>query len=66
MVCWVTTQRYTECVAATAARAVVEVVHACHAHGVMHQDLKPENILYAGKSEDTQLKAIHSGLPVFG
>ncbi|MCO5552728.1 hypothetical protein L7F22_006245 [Adiantum nelumboides] len=56
---------YTEKAAAAACRTIVEVVHTCHALGVMHRDLKPENFLLLNKSEDSPLKATDFGLSVF-
>ncbi|KAJ8640904.1 hypothetical protein MRB53_017598 [Persea americana] len=56
---------YTERAAAAVTRTIVEVVQACHKHGVMHRDLKPENFLFANKKESAPLKAIDFGLSVF-
>ncbi|CAO2831717.1 unnamed protein product [Amaranthus hypochondriacus] len=56
---------YTERAAAVVLRTIVEVVQACHKHGVMHRDLKPENFLFANKREASPLKAIDFGLSVF-
>ncbi|KAL2923641.1 Calcium-dependent protein kinase 7 [Bienertia sinuspersici] len=56
---------YTERAAAFVMRTIVEVVQACHKHGVMHRDLKPENFLFASKKEAAPLKAIDFGLSVF-
>ncbi|KAK1281621.1 Calcium-dependent protein kinase 32 [Acorus calamus] len=56
---------YTERAAALVTRTIVEVVQACHRHGVMHRDLKPENFLFANKKETAPLKAIDFGLSVF-
>ncbi|KAI5061885.1 hypothetical protein GOP47_0022424 [Adiantum capillus-veneris] len=55
---------YNERSAANIARTIVEVVQACHKHGVMHRDLKPENFLFANKHENSPLKAIDFGLSV--
>lgn len=55
---------YHERAAASVTRTVVEVVQACHKHGVMHRDLKPENFLFANKQENAPLKAIDFGLSV--
>ncbi|CAO2822208.1 unnamed protein product [Amaranthus hypochondriacus] len=56
---------YTERAAAVVLRTIVEVVQACHKHGVIHRDLKPENFLFANKKETAPLKAIDFGLSVF-
>ncbi|KAL8480074.1 hypothetical protein ACS0TY_026854 [Phlomoides rotata] len=56
---------YTERAAALIMRTTVEVVQACHQHGVMHRDLKPENFLFGNKKETSPLKAIDFGLSVF-
>lgn len=56
---------YTERAAAVVMHTIVEVVQACHGHGVMHRDLKPENFLFANKKETAPLKAIDFGLSVF-
>lgn len=56
---------YHERAAANVTRTIVEVVQACHRHGVMHRDLKPENFLFANKRENSPLKAIDFGLSVF-
>lgn len=56
---------YTERAAAAVMRTIVEVVQACHKHGVMHRDLKPENFLFANKKETSPLKAIDFGLSIF-
>eukprot|EP00250_Pteridium_aquilinum_P008659 c18110_g1_i1 orf=2-604(-) len=53
---------YHERAAANVTRTIVEVVQACHQHGVMHRDLKPENFLFANKKENSPLKAIDFGL----
>lgn len=55
---------YTERAAAVVMRTIVEVVQACHKHGVMHRDLKPENFLFANKKESSPLKAIDFGLSI--
>ncbi|KAI5070558.1 hypothetical protein GOP47_0014901 [Adiantum capillus-veneris] len=55
---------YNERAAANVTRTIVEVVQACHKHGVMHRDLKPENFLFANKKENSPLKAIDFGLSV--
>ncbi|MCO5598505.1 hypothetical protein L7F22_052602 [Adiantum nelumboides] len=55
---------YHERAAASVARTIIEVVQACHKHGVIHRDLKPENFLFANKREDSSLKAIDFGLSV--
>ncbi len=39
----------------TIARAVLEVLEAAHAHGVVHRDLKPEN-LFLARDEDGALR----------
>ncbi|KAL3529898.1 hypothetical protein ACH5RR_009220 [Cinchona calisaya] len=56
---------YTERAAAVVMKTIMEVVQACHGHGVMHRDLKPENFLFANKKETSPLKAIDFGLSVF-
>ncbi|KAK8563368.1 hypothetical protein V6N13_007683 [Hibiscus sabdariffa] len=56
---------YTERAAAAVTKTIVEVVQACHKHGVMHRDLKPENFLFANKKETAALKSIDFGLSVF-
>ncbi|KNA14653.1 hypothetical protein SOVF_105100 isoform A [Spinacia oleracea] len=56
---------YTERAAAIVMRTIVQVVQACHKHGVMHRDLKPENFLFGNKKEAAPLKAIDFGLSVF-
>ncbi|KAK6939303.1 Protein kinase domain [Dillenia turbinata] len=56
---------YSEKEAASVARQIVNVVHACHFMGVMHRDLKPENFLFSGPEERSPLKAIDFGLSVF-
>nr|AFR11232.1 calcium dependent protein kinase 3 [Chenopodium album] len=56
---------YTERAAAIVMKTIVEVVQACHKHGVMHRDLKPENFLFGNKKETAPLKAIDFGLSVF-
>lgn len=56
---------YTERAAAVVMRTIVEVVQACHRHGVIHRDLKPENFLLANKKEASPLKAIDFGLSIF-
>lgn len=56
---------YHERAAASVMRTIVEVVQACHKHGVMHRDLKPENFLYSNEKESSPLKAIDFGLSVF-
>ncbi|KAG7010274.1 Calcium-dependent protein kinase 8 [Cucurbita argyrosperma subsp. argyrosperma] len=55
---------YTERAAAAVMRTIVEIVEACHKHGVMHRDLKPENFLFANKKESSPLKAIDFGLSI--
>ncbi|KAH7281809.1 hypothetical protein KP509_36G064000 [Ceratopteris richardii] len=55
---------YHERAAANVTRTIVEVVQACHKHGVMHRDLKPENFLFANRKENSALKAIDFGLSV--
>ncbi|KAK4853070.1 hypothetical protein QYF36_003272 [Acer negundo] len=56
---------YSEGVAASICRQIVNVVHACHFMGVMHRDLKPENFLLASTDEDAPIKATDFGLSVF-
>ncbi|KAF7059888.1 hypothetical protein CFC21_066732 [Triticum aestivum] len=56
---------YTERAAAKIGRTIAHVVQLCHDNGVMHRDLKPENFLFAGKAEDSPLKAIDFGLSVY-
>ncbi|KAK6939000.1 EF-hand domain [Dillenia turbinata] len=56
---------YSEKEAASVARQIVNVVHACHFMGVMHRDLKPENFLLASREENSPLKATDFGLSVF-
>jgi calcium-dependent protein kinase len=56
---------YTERAAASLLRTIVEIVHTCHAMGVIHRDLKPENFLLLSKDEDAPLKATDFGLSVF-
>ncbi|XP_037442637.1 calcium-dependent protein kinase 22-like [Triticum dicoccoides] len=56
---------YTERAAAKIGRTIAHVVQLCHDNGVMHRDLKPENFLFAGKEEDSPLKAIDFGLSVY-
>lgn len=56
---------YSEKEAATIARQIVNVVHACHFMGVIHRDLKPENFLLVSRAEDSPLKATDFGLSVF-
>ncbi|KAF7073575.1 hypothetical protein CFC21_078547 [Triticum aestivum] len=56
---------YTERAAAKIGRTIAQVVQLCHDNGVMHRDLKPENFLFAGKEEDSPLKAIDFGLSVY-
>ncbi|CAL5433945.1 unnamed protein product [Camellia sinensis] len=56
---------YTERAAAAVMRTIVEVVQACHMHGVIHRDLKPENFLFANKKEAAPLKTIDFGLSIF-
>ncbi|KAE8776464.1 calcium-dependent protein kinase 13-like [Hordeum vulgare] len=56
---------YTERAAAKIGRTIARVVQLCHDNGVMHRDLKPENFLFAGKEEDSPLKAIDFGLSVY-
>ncbi|KAG9128855.1 hypothetical protein Leryth_009606 [Lithospermum erythrorhizon] len=56
---------YTERAAAGVMKTIVEVVQACHKHGVMHRDLKPENFLFSNKKETAALKTIDFGLSVF-
>ncbi|GKC68660.1 calcium-dependent protein kinase 24-like protein [Tanacetum coccineum] len=55
---------YTERAAALVIKTILEVVQACHNHGVMHRDLKPENFLYSHKGENASLKAIDFGLSI--
>ncbi|TVT99461.1 hypothetical protein EJB05_55130, partial [Eragrostis curvula] len=57
--------QYTERAAASLLRAIVAIVHTCHAMGVMHRDIKPENFLLLSKAEDAPLKATDFGLSVF-
>ncbi|XP_062158251.1 calcium-dependent protein kinase SK5-like [Alnus glutinosa] len=56
---------YSEREAAKLMKTVVEVVDACHSHGVMHRDLKPENFLFDRDDEAAALKATDFGLSVF-
>ncbi|GJM88942.1 hypothetical protein PR202_ga05526 [Eleusine coracana subsp. coracana] len=56
---------YTERAAAALLRTIVEIVHTCHAMGVIHRDLKPENFLLLSKDESAPLKATDFGLSVF-
>ncbi|KAL2906019.1 Calcium-dependent protein kinase 33 [Bienertia sinuspersici] len=56
---------YSEKVAASIVRQIVNVVHVCHYMGVMHRDLKPENFLLSSKDESTDLKATDLGLSMF-
>ncbi|XP_041019662.1 calcium-dependent protein kinase 29-like [Juglans microcarpa x Juglans regia] len=56
---------YSEREAASIARQIVNVVHACHFMGVMHRDLKPENFLMVSKDEESPIKATDFGLSVF-
>ncbi|CAD6343979.1 unnamed protein product [Miscanthus lutarioriparius] len=57
--------QYTERGAASLLRTIVQIVHTCHAMGVMHRDIKPENFLLLSKAEDAPLKATDFGLSVF-
>jgi calcium-dependent protein kinase len=57
--------QYTERGAAALLRTIVQIVHGCHAMGVMHRDIKPENFLLLSKDEDAPLKATDFGLSVF-
>ncbi|KAK3119676.1 hypothetical protein QOZ80_9AG0673660 [Eleusine coracana subsp. coracana] len=57
--------QYTERAAAALLRTIVQIVHTCHAMGVMHRDIKPENFLLLSKDEDAPLKATDFGLSVF-
>ena len=57
--------QYTERAAASLLRTIVQIVHTCHAMGVMHRDIKPENFLLLSKDEDAPLKATDFGLSVF-
>ncbi|KAF5455724.1 hypothetical protein F2P56_025271 [Juglans regia] len=56
---------YSEREAASIARQIVNVVHACHFMGVIHRDLKPENFLMVSKDEKSPIKATDFGLSVF-
>ncbi|KAG6491607.1 hypothetical protein ZIOFF_046539 [Zingiber officinale] len=56
---------YTERAAASLLRIIVQIIHTCHALGVMHRDLKPENFLLLSEDEDAPLKATDFGLSVF-
>jgi calcium-dependent protein kinase len=56
---------YTERAAASLLRTIVEIVHTCHAMGVIHRDLKPENFLLVSKDANAPLKATDFGLSVF-
>ncbi|CAD6268826.1 unnamed protein product [Miscanthus lutarioriparius] len=57
--------QYTERGAASLLRTIVQIVHTCHAMGVMYRDIKPENFLLLSKAEDAPLKANDFGLSVF-
>ncbi|CAD6268832.1 unnamed protein product [Miscanthus lutarioriparius] len=57
--------QYTERGAASLLRTIVQIVHTCHAMGLMHRDIKPENFLLLSKAEDAPLKATDFGLSVF-
>ena len=53
---------YTEKVAASLMKQILEAVNYLHFHGVSHRDLKPENILLSSMDENSQLKLIDFGL----
>ncbi|URE42924.1 calcium-dependent protein kinase [Musa troglodytarum] len=46
---------YSERAAAVLTRTIVEVVHLCHQHSVIHHDFKPGNFLFANKKENSLL-----------
>ncbi|PKA48663.1 Calcium-dependent protein kinase isoform 2 [Apostasia shenzhenica] len=56
---------YSERMAASMCRAIVNAVYGCHSSGVIHRDLKPENLLFAAKDEGAILKLTDFGLSIF-
>lgn len=57
---------YSEKIAASHFKTMVDVICHCHELGVMHRDLKPENFLLSGKDPQSQkLVLVDFGVSLF-
>jgi len=56
---------FSESIAATIIRTVLEVVDRFHSYGVIHRDLKPENFLLKDKNDECSIRAIDFGLSTY-
>lgn len=53
---------FSETVAATVFKQILQALNYCHTMNIVHRDLKPENFLFASKDQDSDLKIIDFGL----
>ncbi|KAJ8372646.1 hypothetical protein AAFF_G00280620 [Aldrovandia affinis] len=55
---------YSEADASHCIQQVLESVHHCHVHGIVHRDMKPENLLLASKMKGAAVKLADFGLAI--